>query len=82
MVEEGEQLEGSSLSMEGRMSQAQLLLRELEDPNLEGATVAGGGGEPPRPQGLAYPEGTGDPNPQRWRGRCRHSLSLARRRRW
>jgi hypothetical protein len=82
MVEEGEQLEGSSLSMEGRMLQAQLLLREPEDPNPEGAMVAGGGGEPPRPQGLAHPKGTGDLDPWRRRGRCRHPLSPARPRRW
>jgi hypothetical protein len=49
MVEEGEQLEGSSLSMEGRMPKAHLLLHEPEDPNLEGAMVAGRGGEPLRP---------------------------------
>jgi hypothetical protein len=64
------------------MPQAQLPLHELEDPDLRGATAAGGGGEPPRTQGLAHLEGTGDPDPRRQRGRRRHPLSLARPRRW
>jgi hypothetical protein len=65
MVEEEELLEGSSLSIEGQMPQAQLLLHELEDPNLGGAAMAiGRGGEPLRPQGSARPEGTGGSRPQ------------------
>jgi hypothetical protein len=57
MAEKGGQHGGSSLSIEGRTSQAQLLCREPEDPDLEGATVASGEGEPSGPQGSDRPEG-------------------------
>jgi hypothetical protein len=42
MAEEGEQLEGPSLSIEGRMPRAQLLLRKSEDPDLRGAMAMKG----------------------------------------
>jgi hypothetical protein len=69
---------GSSLLIEGRMLQAQLLLREPKDPDLRGATAAAsGGGEPLMPQGSARPKGMGGPDPKRRRDHCRHPLSLA-----
>jgi hypothetical protein len=64
VVEEGEQLDGSSLSIKGWTPQAQLLLHELEDPDLgEAVVAAGGGGEPLGSKGWPALRGRGIPTP-------------------